>query len=444
MEMSSTPRFTHYRWQAGAGGRTFTVEFRLTDADLPANNNKDAPKKFNLLVADKVEWQEDKAALILPFHSRGLTPAEESQLAGTQEAKLRESIIARTVKTLDEHPTVTGVQHLALAMMAPKRDAARRELRDKNGSPVPLLQHHLSRWAVKNESDFFIHKDLRRFLSGELDYFLKSVVLNLDNLLAAGQQRVQPNLRLLDAVKRLGTEIIDFVSQLENFQKSLFEKKKFVLETSWCLTLDRIPAGVKEEVYDAILANDRQWEEWETLFKISKWPHDLVSPRPRRREFLDAHPHLMVDTGLRNAAGPLAYDPALAERIIAGIEALDSGADGTIIHSENFQALSLIAPRYRSSIKCAYIDPPYNTGDDANFSYKDSYQRSTWLAFLETRLTLARSLLTADGHLASHTDENESDVLRILLNAVFGAEANLGTVVWDKRNPKEDARSISA
>ena len=93
----------------------------------------------------------------------------------------------------------------------------------------------------------------------------------------------EPNFRLLDAVKRLGAEIIDFVSQLEDFQKSLFEKKKFVLETSWCLTLDRIPSGMKEEVYAAILANDRQWAEWEGLYKISTWPADLVSPRPATR-----------------------------------------------------------------------------------------------------------------------------------------------------------------
>ena len=182
-------RFTHYRWQAEAGGRNFIVEFRLTDADVPANNNKDAKKKFHLLVTDKVEWLEDKATLILPFHYRGLTTQEESQFNGKQETKLRESVIAHTIKTLNEHPMVTGVRELVFAMMAPKRDAARREVRDKAGNLVPLLEHHLNRWAVKNESDFFIHKDLRRFLTGELDYFLKSVVLNLDNLLAAGEQR---------------------------------------------------------------------------------------------------------------------------------------------------------------------------------------------------------------------------------------------------------------
>lgn len=254
-------RFTHYRWQSELGERTFTVEFLFTDAELPANNNKDAKKKFNLLLMDKVDWQEDTATLILPFHYRGLTPKEETEFIGTQEATLRENIIKRTVDNLRELRLVTDVQNLATALMAPKRDAAGQVKQDKDGNAVPLLPYHLNRWAVKNEADFFIHKNLRLFLSGELDYFLKSVVLNLDNLMAAGEQRAEPNFRLLDAVKRLGTEIIDFVSHLEDFQKALFEKKKFVLETSWCITLDRIPASVKEDVYSAILASDRQWED---------------------------------------------------------------------------------------------------------------------------------------------------------------------------------------
>ena len=214
---------------------------------------------------------------------------------------------------------------------------------------------------MKNESDFFIHKDLRRFLSGELDYFLKSVVLNLDNLLAAGEQRAEPNFRLLDAVKRLGTEIIDFVSQLEDFQKSLFEKKKFVLETSWCLTLDRIPAGMKEEVYAAIFANDRQWEEWENLYRISKWPVDLVTVKPRTRDFLDAHPYLMLDTGLKKQDGSPTYDVFLTERMLGGIDEIAQETDGVIINSDNLQALTLIRRSYRSSFASIYIDPPYNT-----------------------------------------------------------------------------------
>jgi adenine-specific DNA-methyltransferase len=411
-------RFTHYRWQSDAGGRTFTVEFRLTDADLPANNNKDAKKKFNLLVVDKVEWQDDTSTLIVPFHYRGLTPEEEGQYVGTQEAKLRESVIKRTVETLRELPVVAGVPQLATALMAPKRDAAGQERRDKDGNAVPLLPHHLNRWAVKNESDFFIHKDLRRFLSGELDYFLKSVVLNLDNLLAAGEQRAEPNFRLLDAVKRLGTEIVDFVSQLEDFQKALFEKKKFVLETSWCLTLDRIPASVKEEVYAAILANDRQWEEWESLYKISQWPADLVTVAPRTREFLEAYQYLLIETGLRLPDGSLAYSDTLINGLLGSLVGLDAQTDGVIINSENYQALNLLRSRYSEAFGCVYIDPPYNS-KTSEILYKNTYKHSSWSTLMHDRLAVSRTLTAAKGSHIVAIDENEQENLGYLLRSLF-------------------------
>jgi adenine-specific DNA-methyltransferase len=426
-------RFTHYRWQSEASGRTFTVEFRLTDADLPPNNNKDAKKKFNLLVEDKVEWQEDKATLILPFHYRELTPEQEGQFIGTQEAKLRESIIKRTVDTLREMPAITGVPQLATALMAPKRDAAGQEKRDKEGNAVPLLPHHLNRWAVKNESDFFIHKDLRRFLSGELDYFLKSVVLNLDNLLAAGEQRAEPNFRLLDAVKCLGSEIVDFVSHLEDFQKALFEKKKFVLETSWCLTLDRIPASMKEEVYAAILANDWQWEEWETLYKISQWPADLVTVTPRTREFLEAYPFLILDTGLRNAGGGLAYAASVIDGIFAGISDVEEQTNGTLIHSENLQALNLLQERYRSGVDCNYIDPPYNTGP-SEILYKNAYKHSSWAAMVYDRAAAAMKLLTPKATKIAAIDDNEVNDYCFILSGL--SEAHKLTLVTIVTNPK--------
>ena len=418
-------RFTHYRWQSEAGGRTFTVEFRLTDADLPSNNNKDAKKKFNLLIADKVDWQEDKATLILPFHYRGLTPEEEGQYTGTQEAKLRESIIKRTVDTLRGLPAIAGVPQLATALMAPKRDGSGQEKRDKDGNAVPLLPHHLNRWAVKNESDFFIHKDLRRFLSGELDYFLKSVVLNLDNLLAAGEQRAEPNFRLLDAVKRLGTEIVDFVSQLEDFQKALFEKKKFVLETSWCLTLDRIPASVKEEVYTAILANDRQWEEWESLYKISQWPADLATIAPRTREFLEANPFLVFDSGLKLTDGSKAFADHLITELVAAISGLDENIDGTIAQSDNFHALSLLRKYCDGAVEGVYIDPPYNTGADratGKFVYKDTFEHSSWLAAMRDRLEQCFALCQEGALIFTSLDEEEIHRYSLLLGQLVGEQ----------------------
>lgn len=425
-------RFTHYRWQSEAGGRAFTVEFRLTDADLPANNNKDAQKKFNLLVPDKVEWQEDTSTLFIPFHYRGLTPEEEGQYTGTQEGKLRASIIKRTVERIRELPVVASVPQLATALMAPKKDAAGQEKRDKDGNAVPLLPHHLNRWAVKNESDFFIHKNLRRFLTGELDYFLKSVVLNIDNLLAAGEQRAEPNFRLLAAVKRLGTEIVDFVSQLEDFQKGLFEKKKFVLETSWCLTLDRIPAAVKEEVYAAILANDRQWEEWEWLYKISHWPADIATAAPRTRDFLESYPYLMFDTGLKTDSGTPAFASELVNKLIESVPDLDQEANGIIVQSENLQALRLLKARFGGCARCAYADPPYNTSD-IGFNYKNQFKHSSWASMTHQTLSALKDLIEPSGVAAIAIDDAEHEVLRGVGDSVFGQNTHLGTLVVENK-----------
>ena len=234
-------------------------------------------------------------------------------------------------------------------------------------------------------------------------------------------------------MKRLGAEIIDFVGQLEDFQKSLFEKKKFVLETSWCLTLDRIPAGVKEEVYAAILANDRQWEEWENLYKISKWPVDPVSPRPRTREFLDAHPCLTLDTGLKKPDGSPCYDVSLTERVLGAINETAQQTDGVIINSENLQALNLIQTSYRGAFGSIYIDPPYNT-EAAPIIYKNEFWHSSWLALVRDRVQVALPLLAQSGLFCITIDDAEAHRLRAACDGIFGETALFG-VACIKNNP---------
>ena len=417
-------RFTHYRWESVIGERTFKIEFQLTNADLPANNNKDAKKKFYLPVLDKIVWDEVTATLIVPFHWRGLFP--QDQIEAKQEEKIRQNVNDATRERLLVHAAVTAVPHLVTALMAPKKDAAGNTIRDKDDNPVPLLRYHLNRWTRKNESDFFIHKDLHRFLAGELDYFIKSAVLNLDNLLAAGELRAAPNFRLLEAVKKLGTEIIDFLAQLENFQKALFEKKKFIVETSWCLTLDRIPGLFKDEVFAATLGNDRQWEEWEKLYKFSAMRSDLITPQLRTREFLEAFPYLMLDTAL-------GYDRALVEKLIGGIENLDEQTDGLIIHSENFQALNLLQEQYREAVRCVYIDPPYNTAA-APITYKNNFWHSSWLSLVASRISKALPLMESDALFCVTIDDAEAYRLRALCDALLG-ERELFGVVCIKNNP---------
>src|SRR6056297_3537121 len=112
--------------------------------------------------------------------------------------------------------------------------------------------------------DYFIHKDLGGFLKRELDFYIKNEVMRLDDIESADAPRVEAYLAKLKVLRRIAQHLIDFLAQLEDFQKRVWLKKKFVVDTQYCVTLDRIP----EELYPEIAENDAQREEWVRLFAI--------------------------------------------------------------------------------------------------------------------------------------------------------------------------------
>ena len=141
------------------------------------------------------------------------------------------------------------------------------------------------------------------------------------------------------------------------------------------------------------------------------------------------------------------------------------------IEGDNLDALKLLQETYLSKIKMVYIDPPYNTGND--FVYADDFAdevsefflrsnqvdskgnrltanpetsgrfHSDWLSMMYSRLRLSRNLLRDDGLIVIHIDENEYPNLEKLLAEIYGEKNNLGTIVWDKRNPKGDATGVA-
>ena len=117
----------------------------------------------------------------------------------------------------------------------------------------------------------------------------------LDDIESESALRVDQYLSKIKVIRRIAGKIIDFLAQLEDFQKKLWLKKKFVVETQYCVALGRIP----EEFYTEIAANEAQRDEWVRLFAIDEIKGDL--PRrhisvPLSDEFLKAHPTLVVDT----------------------------------------------------------------------------------------------------------------------------------------------------
>ncbi len=206
-----------------------------------------------------------------------------------------------------------------------------------------------------------------------------------------------------------------------------------MVETQYCITLDRIFAIEDEKtrnwLIDEIIKNDAQREEWVRLCAIDEITGDLTTPgysKPLEPEFLKAHRTLVVDT--------CNYPADFTRRLLAAIPDLDEMTDGLLIKGENLQTMSLLAARFAGTFDCAYIDPPYNTGNDG-FIYKDSYRDSSWIALMDGRLGAFLPLARNDAALFISIDDNEiGNLVNLLKN--HSPSAALVTLVAAQLNPR--------
>jgi site-specific DNA-methyltransferase (adenine-specific)/adenine-specific DNA-methyltransferase len=142
--------------------------------------------------------------------------------------------------------------------------------------------------------------------------------------------------------------------------------------------------------------------------------------------------------------------------------AADSG--NLIVQGDNLHALKALLPRYAGQVKCIYIDPPYNTGNEG-WAYNDNVnsaeirkwlgevvgkegetldRHDRWLCMMYPRLVLLRQFLREDGAIFVSIDDNEVATLRLLMDEIFGAQNFVATVLWQKvYSPKNSARHLS-
>ena len=273
-----------------------------------------------------------------------------------------------------------------------------------------LLEKHLTDYTAKNSFDYFIHKDLGAFLRREMDFYIKNEVLHIDDLDPAF---VTSQLTIVKAIKNVGEKIIRMLAQLEDFQKRLWLKKKFVLQCDYCITLDRVP----ESLYPAIIENEAQRKEWVRLFAIDEIKGDGMFTHgysePLTIEFLKENPFLVLDTAF--------FDAAFKHKLVKSMENIDEQTNGLLINSDNYQALQLLQEKYRNQIQSVYIDPPYNTSS-SEIMYKNSYKHSSWLSLIQDRALLGKKLLSEGGVQCTAIDDVEEGRLKLLLEDVFEGE----------------------
>lgn len=122
-----------------------------------------------------------------------------------------------------------------------------------------------------------------------------------------------------------------------------------------------------------------------------------------------------------------------------------SDTENYIIKGNNLLALHSLAhiKAFKGKIKLIYIDPPYNTGNDG-FNYNDSFNYSSWLTFMNNRISIAKELLSKDGSLWINIDDKMSHYLKVLCDEIFGIDNFVINFIWQKKySPANDAKWFS-
>jgi len=253
------------------------------------------------------------------------------------------------------------------------------------------------------DSDYFIHKNLKRFLNVELDKFIKNYIfVDTDALLCMDESAKQVVL-FARIFKEQAQVFIDILATIEEFQKYLWNKRKMVKSSHYVISSNKI---ADDRLLEQALNNKAQVNEWLEL--------GLVDKKPTLDELKQAS--FPIDTKH--------FDIAFKFALLSQFDDIEEALSGLLIKSENYQALRFLEPKYKEEIKCIYIDPPYNTGNDG-FVYKDSYKEASWLSMMQDRLEMARGLMRNDGVIFTSIDDKESTQLSLLLNQYFSIINNI-------------------
>ncbi len=370
------------------------VHFVLKDASTEQNNNKTAnnmERRFALYIPENA----DEPFVEIVNGELNIYFTYELMPKATKQDALREAAMEAIKPLIPE-----GFEELKTVKAPTAKDPNR-----------TLLEKHLTDYTAKNSFDYFIHKDLGGFLSRELDFYIKNEVLHIDDL---DPKHINSQLAIVKAIKQVGQKIIQMLAQLENFQRRLWLKKKFVVQCDYCITLDRVP----EKLYPAIVANDAQRCEWVRLFAIDEikgdgmFTHDYSEPLTI--EFLKENPFLVLDTAF--------FDAKFKHQLLRSMENIDEQTNGLLIHSENLQALNLLISSFYKRIRGCYIDPPFNLGENAEYLYKVDYKDSTWLSMIYDRVLFIRTLLMDDGAIFVRCSHDGNMILRQMLNSALGKD----------------------
>jgi len=311
-----------------------------------------------------------------------------------------------------------------------KIDEILRELKKKH---VSINEEQLERafriFEKQSEVDFFINKNAKAFLQEQ--FKLWSYQYFWDGAKEWTADRVNQ----LQILKDIAFKIIDFVSQFEDELVKIWNKPKFVKNSNYVITLDRLENfGDKGlEIIKKILSHkniNQQIQEWQTLGIVNE--SFSLNDVLKNDNLTEKYKHLSIDT---------IYFKNLELEILSLFDDLDNQLDGWIIKSENYQALNTILPKFKEKVQTIYIDPPFNLDSSDQFMYRTNYKNANWATLLENRLRIAKDWLNEKGSIFVRCDYNGNWIVRCLMDEIFGEENFRNEIIVNRTLAKQPAQN---
>lgn len=388
--IKSGENFANYSFKLDDGRK---VSFKLLAADTAKDNRKDndADRRFVLIEPHTRTKLDDNGE----EYEQAYQPVEVvkiTELVDGESIEKEELVIHFEYKAMKKGTKQDALVQAAISSILSDQvvqkhwvELAKRAPTEKNPSRTEL-ERHLTTYTQRNTSDYFIHKDLSGFLTNELDFYIKNEVMNLDNVQNAEVfASIEKQLRMIQCLRAVARDLITFLAQLENFQRKLWNKKKFVASTNYLVSFCLLNEDLKKHV----ISCEAQWNEWKKL--------GLIDSKATKDNLIDTD-WLVVDTSL--------FSEGFKAKLVSSVDNIDDFLDGTLVNSDNYQALNLLKNKYREKVDLIYIDPPYNT-NSTPILYKNEYKRSSWASLMANRLELSMCLLSKDGVKAVAIDDSE-------------------------------------
>ncbi|HQG58753.1 MAG TPA: site-specific DNA-methyltransferase, partial [bacterium] len=358
----------------------------------------------------------DRIFRSLPVEFDGFKFYFDASKIESKKANEKRSLVFELDKVREDATIVFSVQYSERGTKT-KQDEILKAIKKKG---IAITEEQLERafrvFEKQSEVDFFINKNAKAFLQEQFKLW------SYQYFWEGAKEWSADRVNQLQILKDIAFKIIDFISQFEDELVKIWNKPKFVKNSNYVITLDRIKDielvkkiiehnGIKEQI--------KEWQELgivEEDFKVKDiFENDLTGTHLTKK-----YEHLPIDTK---------YFKDLELEILSQFEDLDKSLDGWLIKSENYQALNTILPKFKEKVQTIYIDPPFNTGND--FIFIDNFQDSSWLALMENRIGLAKELLSKEGNFYLHLDHIAEHYGKILLDNNFKEENFKAKITWN-------------